>query len=167
MIYAARKLVEQVFTTAAINAQIAALNTVYGLVGGNAVPNVAAVADGAQVEPSELTSLPAVLHYVGTTPAPGETVRFGKRDFPSMPLALAYHTKAQTKALARIHSDITLEALLPVLESLQGMQFGSTLRQIVMVEDPTLTFTEFELDGVGIRFGGTLTCALWARTQGA
>lgn len=163
MIYAARKLVEQVITVAAVNAQIAALNTVYSVT----VPNVAAVLDGAQVDPKELATLPAILHYVGTTPSLGETVRFEKRDIPRLPLALAYHTNAKTRALCRLHTDVTLEALLPLLEALQGQQYGSTLRQIVTVEDPALSYTEFELEGVGIRFGGTLTCAVWARTQGA
>ncbi len=97
MIYAVRKLVEADFTVAAINAQIATLNTLYSL----SVPNVASVNDGAQkvVGNMQDAAFPALLHYVGTQPTNGEMASFGKRDIPDFPVIFALTPDAITTCL--------------------------------------------------------------------
>lgn len=165
MIYPIRKLVEADFTLAAINAQIAALNTLYSL----SVPSIVTVADGAKtVVGGQVNAwFPAILHYVGTQPTNGELASFGKRDIPDFPLIFAYHTRVQSLAAARDHSDVTIEALLPIVEGLRGKAFGATLRQIVNVEDPILSTEVFETkDNAVVRLGSVLRVSLFARTQG-
>lgn len=162
MIYAVRKLVEADLTVAAINAQIASLNTLYTLT----VPTVAVVADGAVVEPSQLSAVPGILLYVGLQPAVGETVRFGKRDFQAVGFSAAYHTKQTNLALARRDIEVTLEALFPLLEGLQGKSFGGTNRGIVTAEEFRQSVGVYDMGGAVVRVGGVLECTLWARTQG-
>lgn len=165
MIYALRKLVEADFTVAAINAQIALLNTRYTL----SVPNVAAVLDGAVTVVGGLTAnqFPCILHYIGTQPVNGEPASFGKRDVPDWPVIFAYHTRKATLADARIDSEVTLEALLPLYEGLMGKSFGSTLRQIVEIGpfSPTVEMFDTKEQAV-VRIGGVLRGSVIGRTQG-
>ena len=165
MIYAVRKLVEADFTVAAINAQIALLNTLYTL----SVPSIVSVDDGAQVvlggKPNAY--FPAVLHYIGTNPTNGEPAEFGKRDTPDFPVVFAYHTRNASLALARQHSEVSVEALLPIFQGLRGKSFGSTLRQIVNIEQPVQSVEIFESsDNAVVRLGGVLRGTLYTRTQG-
>src|SRR6185295_14545352 len=99
MIYALRKIVETDLTVAAINAQVALLNTLYSL----SVPNVVTVADGAitNIAGLQTSALPAVLHYVGTQPSNGEPKAEGHRDIPDLPLVLAVHVKDADLAVQR------------------------------------------------------------------
>lgn len=163
MIHAARTLLTNAVTVAAVNAQIDALNTLYG----TTVPHIALVADGITKSPEHLKAqYPAILHYVGLDPETGETARFGKRDMPEIPIVLAYHDDDADLDDGREAIDITLEALLPVLEGLQGQELGSTGRQIVMVENIRLAVGKYDRDAAAIRVGGTLSATLFGRTQG-
>jgi hypothetical protein len=164
VIYAVRKLVEADFTLAAINAQITALNTLYSL----SVPALVSVDDGALVVLGEKPNayFPALLHYVGTQPTNGEMASFGKRDIPDFPVIFAYHSRAGI-ANARRDCEVTLEALMPLLEGLVGKAFGSTQRQIVEVATPQMSVEMFETkDGTVARLGGVLRGSLVTRTQG-
>jgi hypothetical protein len=166
MIYPVRKLIEADFTVAAINAQIALLNTLYS----TSVPAIATVADGAvTVVGGQINAwFPAVLHYVGTEPTNGEATSFGKRDSPAFPVTFAYHTKVAALASARRDSEISIEALIPIFEGLRGKAFGATLRQIVNVEDPVASIEVFETkDNAVVRIGGVLRGSMFTRTQGA
>jgi len=165
VIYPIRKLIEADFTLSAINAQIAVLNTLYTLT----VPNVVTVADGAEtvVGGKPGAAFPLVLHYIGTQPTNGEMASFGKRDIPDFPVVFAYHTRASSLANARRDSEVTLEALLPILEGLSGKSFGATLRQVLNVESPVLSVEVFETkDNAVVRLGGVLRGSLYTRTQG-
>lgn len=165
MIYAVRKLVEADFTVSAINTQITALNTLYTL----SVPSIVSVFDGAQKNIADLpdSAFPMVLHYVGTQPTNGEWASLGRRDFPDFPLIFAYHTRVQSLASARQHSEVSIEALYPIVEALRGKSFGATLRGILNVESPIASVEEFQgKDGAVIRLGGVLRTSLYTRTQG-
>jgi hypothetical protein len=165
VIYGIRKIVETDLTVAAINAQLALLNTLYTL----AVPNVVTVADGAvtNIGGMAANAFPAVLHYVGTQPSNGEPKAEGHRDIPDLPLILAVHSKQQDLALARRDCEVTLEALYPIVEGLRGRAFGSTLRQLVNVQTLSASIEEFvSKDGAVIRIGGVMRMNLFARTQG-
>jgi len=165
VIYALRKLVEADFTVAAINAQLAILNTLYTLT----VPNIVTVADGAVTVVGGLlpAAFPLVLHYIGTQPVNGEPASFGKRDVPDWPLLFTYHTRRQDLALARRDSEVTLEALLPLYEGLMGKAFGATLRQIVEIGTFSPTIEVFDTkDQAVVRIGGVLRGSVIGRTQG-
>lgn len=165
MLYPLRKLVEADLTVAAINAQLAALNTLYGVT----VPSVVTVADGAVtvVGAAAAAAFPMLLHYIGTQPTNGEAVAFGRRDSPTVPVVFAYHTRQADLGLARRDSEITMEALAPIVEGLTGKSFGSTLRQILNVEELAASVEVFESkDNAVVRLGGVLRATLYGRTQG-
>lgn len=165
MIYPLRKLIEADFTVAAINTQLATLNTLYALT----VPNVASVRDGAVTVVGQLAAnqFPLVLHYIGTQPVNGEAANFGKRDFPEWPVIFAYHTRKQDLAEARRDCEVTIEALVPLYESLAGKVFGATLRQILEIGPFSPTVEVFEsADQAVVRVGGVLRGTVLGRTQG-
>lgn len=165
MIYALRKIVETDLTVAAINAQLALLNTLYSL----SVPNVVTVADGAVTNISQLAAnaFPAVLHYVGTQPSNGEPKAEGHRDIPDLPLILAVHVKDAALATQRTNAEVLLEALYPIVEGLRGKAFGATLRQLINVQMLSASVEEFlSKDGAVIKLGGVMRMNLFARTQG-
>lgn len=164
MIYPIRKLIETDFTVAAINAQIATLNTLYTLT----VPNIVQVVDGAVTVVGGLPNagFPLVAIYVGTNPTNGEAISFGKRDTPDFPVIFAYHTRTASLANARRDSEVTIEALLPLYEGLMGKSLVSS-RQIVNIGDPVQSVEVFETkDGAVVRLGGVLRGSLYTRTTG-
>lgn len=162
MIAGIRRMLVAAITPTTVNAQIAALNTVYG----SAAPNIVAVVDGCVASPEHLTDLPAVLHYVGLDPETGETVRFGKRD-AQIPIVLAYHDNGAELATVRDAIDVTLEALIPLVQGLQGTELGSTGRQVMQVEELRLAVGRYDRDAAAVRIGGTLSAVLTSRVQGA
>jgi hypothetical protein len=163
MLYAARQLLIAQVTVGNLNTQIAAFNTVYT----TTVPNILAVRDGWLVRP-ETAKLerPALLYLIGQ-PEPGgmKLVRVGRRD-GLVPLTLEYVSRSvdSQRSIERRtvwdETAITLEALLVLLENLEGQTLGATTRSIALIGDPTFEIDELSPHDQPCRLLGRLRTVL-------
>jgi hypothetical protein len=163
-LYAARKKIEAVFTVAAVNTQIDALNTLYS----SSVAHIASVSSSVQSEMGNLpaASFPALLYHVAAAaPVPGEIKSQGKRD-DQVNVVLTYLGKEAALANAEDAADIVAEALRPIIETLDGLQYLSTRRYVVEVMDLTSEIARFDVGGSVIRIGSRVKFTLLMRTEG-
>lgn len=162
MLYPARKLIEQEFAVALVNAQIALLNTRYTL----SVPDVAVLYDGTERAPDKAASYPALFHLIGAdTEGAQELKAFGRRD-ADIPIALLYVTHQSSLATSRQHCDVTLEALNAIVEGLAGKQWGTTSRSCYDVANPSAQLGLEMADGAVIRHGAALRFTMRMRAEG-
>lgn len=161
MILAARELIEAAFTVSAVNTQITAVNTAYGVTG----TALAAVQDGWLNAPKDGSSYPLLTYWVGDGTMRSEMKRQGKRD-TAIAVKMLVLSRHATLAESEEDIEVTLEALQTVLETLRGQQYGSTRRYCVETLDPAMAFVEFNLGGEVMRHGGELTFTMLMRTEG-
>jgi len=161
MILSARKLIEQVFTTAAVNAQITAINTALSVTGSA----LAAVQNGWQNAPKDGSSFPCLTYWVGDGPVSAEIKRMGKRDV-GVAVRLLYLSRHATIAESEEDIEVALEAMLTLVETLHGLQYGATGRYVVDERDMAVEFMNYSLGGEVVRHGGELRFTLLMRTEG-
>jgi hypothetical protein len=168
MLYPARKLVEQELTLVAVNAKIDLLETAYTLSGATAVPAVASITDGRVTDPAGITSYPALVHIVGATgDAEAPAAAFGVRDARAVPVVLLYLTRQADLAAGVRDTEVTLEALVPIIEGLAGKSWGATLHQIIKVDSLAQQVEAFRSESAAtVRLGGKLRFTMWLRTAG-
>lgn len=161
MILAARKLIEQVFTVNAINAQITAINTALGVTG----TAVAAVQNGWQKTPQASSSFPSVTYWVGDGPVNAEIKRMGKRDV-GVAVRLLYLNHQTSLAESEEDIEVALEAMISLVETLHGLQYAATSRYIVDEQQMAVEFMSYSIGGEAMRHGGELRFTLVMRTEG-
>lgn len=161
MILSARALVASAFTTTAINAQIAALNTLFS----TAAADCQVVQDGWLASPADAGAFPSLTYIVGGAGNPSEMKRFGKRD-TLVDLRCIYVSRAMALDDSIDDVLVAMEGMPAILETLTGLQHGSTKRYIVDVRDPRIEIQPMSIGGEPVRHGGELRCSLYMRTEG-
>lgn len=162
MILPARKVIESVFTKAAINAEIDLLNTAFT----ETADHIDAVYDGLFTNAEQLTAWPAVMYHVGAIdPVVTEVPRTGKRDAPGFPVALSVHDRVGSLASSRRNLEVTLEALLPLIDSLRSQTY-KTNWGILNVDAPAIEIMPYVQDGSVIRLDGIARFTMLVRRTG-
>lgn len=161
--YAARKLVEAAFTVAAVNAQIDALNTIYG----TSIAHIATVKSGMEVEPSNLqpTDFPTLLTMASAKPGEGEIKSQGKRD-DHVSVDLTYLGHEPLLATAQDTADILAEAFRPIIETLDSAQYASSHRYCVQCLGLMADVARFDTGGTVYRIGARVKFTMLMRTEG-
>jgi hypothetical protein len=161
MLYAARKLIEQAFTLSAVNTQITALNTAFSV----SATALGDVMNGHREAPKDGDTFPLLVHFVGKDSAAVLLREFGKRD-TQIPVRLMYLSRHATIASAEMDIEIALEAMQPILETLPGLQWGSTGRYCINVLGPVVEFNTYKITDEVVRHGGEMRFTMLMRTEG-
>lgn len=135
MWYPAAAMIASALSASNQNAQLAALNTIYGLSGDDAAPALSGLYSFSQV--SDKIERPAVQFRLSTVPTKTELLRAGRRD-ALIALTLEYLSKNIDDPRCWNHAGITAEAWIILLEQSEGLRFGALNYGITWQDDPII-----------------------------
>jgi len=146
MILAAELLFLQKVTLATVNAKVTALNSLYAAQPGYAaVPAVATIADGQVYGPLDTQVVaPALLYIIGAGEGP-LGLKANQRSDLSTRYEILYISQQDTFANAKRDSQVMIEAMLFVLETIEGFSLGTSPdRGVVLILDPTVELVSID-----------------------
>lgn len=165
--HAAEQILKAEFTLAAVNAQIDALNVIYGYTAtAKEVPHLKGIYTDDLIAPDMILNTPALAVMVGVAPATTPQVKHHGYRRIDVPVLLAYAGDSSVADKARRDVGVTLEAALAITELLHGKSLGATNRAIQMVKDFSFDYTRLTIEGSPVAYSGSLQFTLDCVTRG-